>query len=213
MKILELFAGSRSFSKVAEEMGHETFAVDINDFENIDYVTDILEFDYSKIPFKPDVIWASPPCTYFSVASIGKHWNKDHTPKTEQAKLGVRVVKKTIEIIEMFQPDYFFVENPRGKLRKLGLFDGIAERTTVTYCQYGDTRMKPTDIWTNFLSSNDLFGDSKLQGWLPKPICKNGDSCHVSAPRGSQTGTQGLKGNYNRSKVPYQLCKEILLSL
>jgi hypothetical protein len=73
--------------------------------------------------------------------------------------------------------------------------------------------MKPTDIWTNFLSSNDLFGDSKLQGWLPKPICKNGDSCHVSAPRGSQTGTQGLKGNYNRSKVPYQLCKEILLSL
>jgi hypothetical protein len=213
MKILELFAGSRSFSKVAEEMGHETFAVDINDFENIDYVTDILEFDYSKIPFKPDVIWASPPCTYFSVASIGKHWNKDHTPKTEQAKLGVRVVKKTIEIIEMFQPDYFFVENPRGKLRKLGLFDGIAERTTVTYCQYGDTRMKPTDIWTNFLSSNDLFGDSKLQGWLPKPICNNGDSCHVSAPRGSQTGTQGLKGNYNRSKVPYQLCKEILLSL
>ncbi len=149
MKILELFAGSRSFSKVAEEMGHETFAVDINDFENIDYVTDILDFDPSKIPFKPDVIWASPPCTYFSVASIGKHWNKDHTPKTEQAKLGVKIVNKTIEIIEMFQPDYFFVENPRGKLRKLGLFDGIAERTTVTYCQYGDTRMKPTDIWTN----------------------------------------------------------------
>jgi len=208
MKILELFAGSRSFSKVAEEMGHETFAVDINDFENIDYVTDILDFDPSKIPFKPDVIWASPPCTYFSVASIGKHWNKDHTPKTEQAKLGVRVVKKTIEIIEMFQPDYFFVENPRGKLRKLGLFDGIAERTTVTYCQYGDTRMKPTDIWTNNLKN--VFNPN---GWNSKPICKNGDSCHVSAPRGSQTGTQGLKGNYNRSKVPYQLCKEILLSL
>tara|TARA_B110000003_G_scaffold247539_1_gene258660 strand:- start:46 stop:672 length:627 start_codon:yes stop_codon:yes gene_type:complete len=208
MKILELFAGSRSFSKVAEEMGHETFAVDINDFENIDYVTDILDFDPSKIPFKPDVIWASPPCTYFSVASIGKHWNKDHTPKTEQAKLGVRVVKKTIEIIEMFQPDYFFVENPRGKLRKLGLFDGIAERTTVTYCQYGDTRMKPTDIWTNNLKN--VYNSN---GWNPKPICKNGDSCHVAAPRGSQTGTQGLKGNYNRSKVPYQLCKEILLSL
>ena len=129
MNTLELFAGSRSFSKVAEELGHETFAVDINDFENIDYVTDILEFDYSKIPFKPDVIWASPPCTYFSVASIGKHWYQDHTPKTEQAKLGVKIVNKTIEIIEMFQPDYFFVENPRGKLRKLGLFKGIAERT------------------------------------------------------------------------------------
>ena len=208
MKILELFAGSRSFSKVAEEYGHETFAVDINNFDNIDYVTDVLDFDCSKIPFKPDVIWASPPCTYFSVASIGHHWHQDHTPKTEQAKLGVKIVEKTIEIIEMFQPDYFFVENPRGKLRKLGLFKGIAERTTVTYCQYGDTRMKPTDIWTNYLYS--VFNPN---GWKPRPICKNGDSCHVAAPRGSQTGTQGLKGNYERSKIPKQLCEEIIKSI
>ena len=81
-------------------------------------------------------------------------------------------------------------------------------RATVTYCQYGDTRMKPTDIWTNHLDS-PLFS----KGWKPRPICKNGDNCHVSAPRGSQTGTQGLKDNYERSKVPYELCKEILLSL
>ena len=208
MKILELFAGSRSFSKVAEELGHKTFAVDINDFDNIDYVTDILDFDCSKIPFKPDLIWASPPCTYFSVASIGHHWNKDHTPKTKEAELGVKIVNKTIEIIEMFQPDYFFIENPRGKLRKLGLFDGIAERTTVTYCQYGDTRMKPTDIWTNNLQS--VFNPN---GWKPKPICKNGDPCHVSAPRGSQTGTQGIKGNYERSKIPKELCFEILKTI
>ena len=81
-------------------------------------------------------------------------------------------------------------------------------RATVTYCQYGDTRMKPTDIWTNHLST-PLFSN----GWNPKPICKNGDACHTAAPRGSQTGTQGLKGNYLRSIVPYELCKEILLSI
>ena len=50
-------------------------------------------------------------------------------------------------------------------------------RYTVTYCQYGDTRMKPTDIWTNH--PNPKF----------KPPCKNGDKCHVAAPRGSRTGT------------------------
>jgi hypothetical protein len=61
MKVLELFAGSRSFSKVAEEFYHDTFSVDINDFNNIDYVTDILDFDYKKINFIPDIIWASPP--------------------------------------------------------------------------------------------------------------------------------------------------------
>lgn len=59
-------------------------------------------------------------------------------------------------------------------------------RYTVTYCQYGDTRMKPTDIWTN-------HPDPRF-----KPMCKNGDSCHVPAPRGSKTGTQGLKNSRER---------------
>jgi hypothetical protein len=207
LKVLELFAGSRSFSKVAEELGHDTFSVDIKEFDNIDYVVDILKFDINKITFKPDVIWASPPCTYFSVASIGHHWNKDHTPKTKEAIVGCQIVIKTLEIINELQPDYFFIENPRGKLRKLDFMKKLP-RATVTYCQYGDVRMKPTDIWTNHLYS-PLFSE----GWKPRTICKNGDSCHVSAPRGSQTGTQGLKDNYERSKVPYELCKEILLSL
>ena len=95
MKVLELFAGSRSFSKVAEEMGMETFTSDFKAFDNIDYVVDILDFDINKIPFRPHIIWASPPCTYFSVASIGHHWNKDHSPKTEQAKHGLKIVQKT----------------------------------------------------------------------------------------------------------------------
>jgi len=199
MKVLELFAGSRSFSKVAKEIGMQTFTTDIKNFDNIDYVVDILNFVPMKVPFKPDIIWASPPCTYFSVASIGKHWYKDHTPKTEQAKLGVKIVKCTLDIIKYFKPKYFFIENPRGKLRKLDVIKGY-DKNTVTYCQYGDTRMKPTDIWNNNIK------------WKPRPMCKNGMPCHEAAPRGSQTGTQGLKGNYERSIVPYELCKEILNS-
>ena len=60
--------------------------------------------------------------------------------------------------------------------------------------------MKPTDIWTND------------KNWTPREMCFNGnkDCHHAPAPRGSQTGTQGLKGNYLRSVVPYNLCKEIL---
>jgi len=208
MKVLELFAGSRSFSKVAEEMGMETFTTDYKDFDKIDYVCDILDFDVSKVPFKPDIIWASPPCTYFSVASIGHHWNKDHTPKTPEAILGVKIVQKTLDIINYFKPDFYFIENPRGKLRKLDVVKGI-QRTTVCYCQYQDSKMKPTDIWTNHLA--DWFNQ---KGWKPREMCFNGNTnCHHQpAPRGSQTGTQGLKGNYLRSIVPYELCKEILES-
>jgi site-specific DNA-cytosine methylase len=76
-KLLELFAGSRSVGKEAEKLGYEVFSSDINEFDGIDYAVDINNFDVSKVPFIPSVIWASPPCTYFSVASIGKHWNKD----------------------------------------------------------------------------------------------------------------------------------------
>ena len=163
-----------------------------------------------------DCVWASPPCTYFSVASIGHHWNKDHTPKTEQAKLGVKIVQKTLDIISFLQPDYFFIENPRGKLRKLEVVKGIP-KTTVCYCKYGEDRMKPTDIWSNFIFEEHtlLSDDNKLQGWKPRQMCFNGNkNCHHQpAPRGSQTGTQGIKGNYLRSVVPYELCKEILESL
>jgi hypothetical protein len=201
MNVLELFAGSRSFSKVCERRGHNVFTSDYKDFDNIDYVVDILNFDTSKVPFVPDIIWASPPCTYFSVASIGKHWYKDNTPKSSNAVLGMNIVKETLEIIKYFHkknPNLkYYIENPRGKLRKLYFMQEYI-RQTVTYCQYGDNRMKPTDIWTN---------DAE---WSPRKMCKNGDSCHVSAPRGSATGTQGLKGNYLRSVVPSELCEEII---
>lgn len=205
MKVLELFAGSRSIGKMAERMGMEVYSSDINNFDDIHYVVDILEFDVSKVPFKPDIIWASPPCTSFSVASIGRHWylDKDNIPqpKTESALLGKLLALKTIEIIEYFDPRFFFIENPRGMLRKMDFMNNKNFwRTSVTYCQYGDERMKPTDIWTN-----NVY-------WSPRPMCKNGDACHVSAPRGSRTGTQGLSNAYERSKLPNLLCYEILKS-
>ena len=203
MKVLELFAGSCSFSNVArEEFGYETFTTDISQFGSIDLVCDVLDLDLNDLPFRPDIIWASPPCTTFSVASCGKHWtapdhNGDRFPKTDDALLGIELVKKTRSIIEELDPKYFIIENPRGILRKLDLLKGI-HQDQVSYCKYGDSRMKPTDLWHN------------LKGFEPR-MCKNGTlNCHISAPRGSRTGTQGLKGDYERSKVPPQLCREIL---
>lgn len=207
-KVLELFAGSRSIGKVCGELGYDVFSSDIEQFGDIDYIVDILEFDYEEVPFIPDVVWASPPCTGFSVASIGTHWGGGHRayePKTDTAKLGIRLVEKTLEIIDYYKSKnpnlIYYIENPRGVLRKLGILDKVPLHHTVTYCQYGDDRMKPTDIWTN------------NKNWTPKPMCKNGDSCHVAAPRGSKTGTQGKRGAYERSKIPKELCKEVLINI
>lgn len=71
-------------------------------------------------------------------------------------------------------------------------------RYTVTYCQYGDTRMKPTDIWTNH--PNPEF----------KPPCNYGSPCHEASPRGSKTGTQYLSTKKDRSRIPDKLCDHIV---
>lgn len=202
MRVLELFAGSRSIGKAAEELGMEVFSTDIEQFGDIDLVTDILKLQVRDIPWGPDVIWASPPCTGFSVASIGAHWTGGkgaYIPKSETSRLGIKLLERTLDIIEELKPRYFFIENPRGVMRKMPQLVDL-DRHTVTYCQYGDARMKPTDIWTN------------CDTWNPKTKCKNGDPCHVASPRGSRTGTQGLKGAYERSKIPHELCSELLRS-
>ena len=202
MKVLELFAGSRSVGKIAEKLGMEVFSSDLIDFDGINYAVSILDFDYKKVPFKPDVIWASPPCTGFSVAAIGHHWTGGkgaYIPNTDTARLGICIRDICPFTTNYFQPTYWFMENPRGVLRKLDVVKGL-KKNSVTYCQYGDERMKPTDIWTN------------SDEWVPKPMCKNGDPCHVAAPRGSRTGTQGRANAYERSKIPEELCREILKS-
>jgi hypothetical protein len=200
LKILDLFAGSKSFSNTAAKLGHTTFASDLKSFDGIDYAIDVMDFDPAKVPFKPDIIWASPPCTCFSVASIGHHWLPGRMPKTQAAVLSIEIIKRTAWIIEQLNPQFYFIENPRGMLRTLPLLEHIPFLHTVTYCQYGDDRMKPTDIWTNSTR------------WMPKPMCKVGASCHQSAPRGARSGTQGKANAYERSKVPEALCIEIITS-
>ena len=208
VKVLELFAGSRSIGKAAESLGYEVYSSDLNNFEGIDYPIDILDFDTSKVPFKPDIIWASPPCTTYSIAAISHH-RPQNKPLSDFAIKSDNMVKKTISIIKELNPKYWYIENPRGMLRKQTFMQGLP-RTTVWYCTYGDKRAKPTDIWTNNLRS--VFNPD---GWQPRPECFNGNkNCHhESAPRGSRTGTQGLKGNYERSKIPNELCLEILKAI
>ena len=205
MKVLELFAGSRSIGKIAEELGHEVFSIDIENFNRVDLVKDIEFIIPSDIPFIPDMIWASPPCTTYSIAAISTHRNFQE-PKTEFAEKSDRLVLNVLRLCAEFNCIYY-IENPRGYLRKMDFMQTIP-RTTVTYCSYSDSRMKPTDIF-----SNNIYDMFNLDGWKPREKCwNNNKNCHHEpAPRGSKTGTQGLENNYERSRIPEELCREIIL--
>lgn len=207
MIVLELFAGTRSIGKAFENAGHTVFSVEWDkSFENIDLYADIGTLTKNDIVSLcggyPDVIWASPDCTTFSIAAISHHRRKNPItgnldPVSDYAKFCDEVDKNVLRLIRELNPKYYFIENPRGGMRKMSWMQNIP-RYTVTYCQYGDKRMKPTDIWTNH--PNPKF----------KPMCKNGDSCHEPAPRGSRTGTQGLKSSKERSVIPSELCEHIV---
>lgn len=207
MIVLELFAGTRSISKAFEKKGYKTFSVEWDkSFKNISLYKDISKLTTKEI-FKlcggiPDVIWASPDCTTYSVAGISHHRKKNKETGnldavSEYAKFCDKTDKHLLDLIQELKPKLYFIENPRGGLRNMDFMKGLY-RYTVTYCQYGDFRMKPTDIWTNY--PNPKF----------KPPCSNGDSCHEQAPRGSQTGTQRLKTAEEKSVIPEQLCDYIV---
>lgn len=205
MKVLELFAGTRSIGKAFESAGHDVFSVEWDKrFDNIDLYADIGGLSAKDIIErfgKPDVIWASPDCTSYSIAAISHHREKEAdgnlAPVSEYAKFCDNVNQNVLRLIDELKPKYWFIENPRGGMRKMRFMQGLP-RYTITYCQYGDTRMKPTDIWKNH--PNPQF----------KPPCHNGDPCHVAAPRGARTGTQGLKGSVERSRIPQKFCEHIV---
>lgn len=205
LKVLDLFAGTRSISRAFERGGHETYSIEWDkQHDQIDWYADISKISAQDIIDrfgKPDVIWASFDCTTYSVAGIGHHRLKDENgrllPKTEKAKFADGLNQHVLDLIKELSPTYYFIENPRGGLRKMGFMQDLPRYTT-TYCQWGFPYMKATDIWTNH--PNPKF----------KPACKNGDKCHEPAPRGSQSGLQGVKGKVDRSRIPDELCDHIV---
>ena len=211
MKVLELFAGTGGISKAFRDRGHETYTVDWDkSLEGIDLYIDINTLTADMILEKfgrPDVIWASPDCTSYSVAGIRYHRHKNIEtgnlePTSDYAKLCDETNVHVLNLIKELNPKYWFIENPRGGMRKMEWMQGLP-RYTVTYCQYETSkppeqrRMKPTDIWTN-------HPDPKF-----RPACKRGAPCHARAPRGSSSGTQGIRGAKLRSIIPKELCEHI----
>lgn len=206
LNVIGLFSGNRCWERPFIEAGHRVFTTDLDPSFHVTVAADVRKITPKIIRHfigrDIDVLTMSPPCTTFSIASCGHHWhppeaNGDRKPKTKEAADALKILDHCLELVAQIKPRFWIMENPRGLMRKMPQVQGL-KRVTVWYCQYGDTRAKPTDLWGVW-----------PEGFTPRPQCKNGNPhCHhQSAPRGAKTGTQGLPKNM-RSLIPDELCDD-----
>ncbi len=159
IRILELFKGTGSVSKIAKRKGYKVLSIDFDAKFKPDILVDIVKWDFEKelkkIRFTPDFIWASPPCNTFSPLSYPL---KERDPQTgrafsKRAKMGTRILNKTIKIVKHFQAKNkrlkWVIENPHGMMRKMPWVKK-QQMTSTLYCLYGDKRRKRTDFFNNF---------------------------------------------------------------
>ena len=207
IKVLELFSGYGTISEAFKKRGHIVATCDWDSYfkDRTTFNKDVrcltVEEVASALGGTPDVIWASPDCTTYSVAGIWRHRREADGSLIPISDYAIQcddtnnyVLK---ELIPRLNPAIWFIENPRGGFRKMSFAKDLP-RYTITYCQYGETRMKPTDIFTNHPCPQF------------KPPCHNGDKCHEPAPRGSNTSTTALSGHYKRSQIPQLLAEHIV---
>ncbi len=195
MKVLDLFSGLGGWSKAFKERDHSVITCDIAPAFKPDWVRDVMAVEPEEVKGF-DLILASPPCECFSVMRIGKNWTPDNRPRNEKARKALELALYTFNLASN---NNYVIENPRAKLRRLAPMPPTA---TIWYCQYGERRAKPTDIWTN----------PPLKF---RPPCHNGAKDHDPAPRGCNRGGTMDKDTSpaERAMIPYQLSLEVCLQV
>ena len=200
MLIGDFWCGTKSATQAFEDQGDEVVSIDIAKVFDPTINRPIEEVgaewlmeSYDRFDF----IWNSPDCSCFSPMAfqVGHFKLPDPTPRTPKARQMIRAIEHTLKLNLDLDPKIGFVfENPRGILRKLPVLKGLP-RVEITYCSYGDSRMKPTDLWGHF-----------PQSWAARPPCRNENpNCdHDRAPAGSSQGTVALDWE-KRIRVPYEL--------
>lgn len=145
--VLSLFDYTGVWSNPYRENGYEVIQIDIQ------HGIDILEWDYKSIP-KNEVfgILAAVPCTDYAVSGARWFAEKDKDGRTEQSQ---KLVAKTKEIIDYFNPDFWVIENPISRIHKLNPWMGEPKMYFHPYefAGYGfeDERYtKKTSLWGKF---------------------------------------------------------------
>jgi len=222
LKVLELFSGTGSVGKCCKQLGWETVSVDL--ISESTHKCDIMDFDYkqySKDEF--DIVWASPPCTNYSKLQDswlgrmrkGQIYTKEIQEK--EMKQDDKLVLKTLEIIDYFNPHYWFIENPASSKMKDREFMKDLNFYLVDYCMYSNWGYrKRTRIWTNRKDFKPKLCDGKgtcgnMINTLHKTNLGNADRLKRAHLLSSDGGKKNAKGTTQQDR--YRIPEDLIFSL
>jgi hypothetical protein len=217
MKVLELFSGTRSIGKVCDQLGWDSVSVDL--ILPADHQVDIMDFDYKQYDKDEfDIVWASPPCTNYS--NLKKCWygkklkdgtiyNKELNKKDQDD--ADKLVLKTLEIINYFNPEYWFIENPQtGNLKNREIMKDIPFYD-VDYCMYSDWGYKKrTRIWTNKKNWENKLCNGKCGNMLDNR--KHKKSIGIGKKQ-LDAGQVSVKGGGSNRLDRYRIPEDLIFSL
>ena len=101
------------------QMGYDVTSLDWDSKSDVEICQDVLKFKYWEDFQKgdSDIVCARIPCEHYSLARTASPRNLSYAN---------RLARKTLEIINYFQPSKWFIENPRyGLLRYQNLMRGL----------------------------------------------------------------------------------------
>ena len=208
MRLLELFSGTGSVKKAVGSQFEEVVSLDILPKFEPTECCDILQWDYTKYP--PgyfDCIWASPPCTEYSKAK---------TQGERNLALADSIVRRTLLILQYFQPTKWFIENPQtGLLKRREFMEGIPY-ADFDYCMYGFQYRKRTRIWTNVKIQSRLCNKQcgSFDGVRHKLNCGNGyvSSTKTDSIYSGKQRSDRLVSKEEKYSIPTQLIRDLFQS-
>jgi hypothetical protein len=211
LRVLDLCCGTGSVRQAVERIFGRTHrivyvGVDVERRFEPTVVADVRSWDHaSQLPTlfgrgRIDIVWASPPCTHYSVAQTSVPYDK------RNFRLADSIVRACLRIVALTRPRMWFMENPgTGYLKTRPVVAGIEHlRRRCTYCMYGFPYRKITDIWTNV--------DVELKQCVKGSLCRYARRGCLH-PATAQSGTGRMLNSGSRASVSYQVPPRLMREL
>lgn len=168
MRMLDLFSGLGGASQPFVDAGWDVTRIEISPLcahvphtHILDILTDdILPFILME-PY--DLIWASPPCTEFSLA---------RQPQIKEPSL--ELIERTLGLIALNMPVCHIIENVMGAVKHFRPLMGGNRQQIGPFCFWGSYPLFHADISSHSKFTNDPWSSDPLRpqkrAYVPAPI-------------------------------------------